>query len=61
MPAISDPSVAKLVKLGVAADIAALCVAAGLRTPRLLKAADPEDLPEGAAEDSAIATWRARQ
>jgi len=61
MPVVTDPSVTKLVMLGVAADIAALCVAAELRTPRLIKAAESEDLPEGAAEDSTIATWRARQ
>ena len=60
MPAISNPSVAKLVVLGVDADIAALCVAAGLTTPRLLKAAEVEDLPEGAADDSVISTWRAQ-
>jgi len=60
MPAVTDTSEARLVVLGVDADIAALCVAAGLTTPRLLKASEVEDLPEGAAEDSVISTWRAQ-
>jgi len=61
MPELTDPRVGKLVILGVDAEIAALCVAAGLSTPRLIKAAETEDLPEGAAEDAVIAAWRSRQ
>jgi len=58
---MADVSIAKLVALGVDADIAALCVEAELRTPRQLKAAEAEDLPEGASSDAVIAAWRARQ